>query len=90
MSTPIGEVSPLTLRNGFRCTPEVNTLIKDVLLVVGAEVGHENISSASRMNKAVVVFLRNENQVKNLIERGIWINETYVPLTPLSAWQRKL
>ncbi len=67
-STPVGGASPLTLQNGFRCrpTPEMNTSIEDVLLAVGAEVGHENISSASRMNKAVVVFLRNENQVKNL------------------------
>lgn len=84
-STPVGGASPLTLRNGFRCMPEMNTSIEDVLLAVGAEVGHENISSASRMNKAVVVFLRNENQVKNLIESGIWINEAFVPITPLSA-----
>lgn len=55
-STPVGGASPLTLQNGFRCAPEVNTSIEDVLLAVGATVGHENISSASRMNKAVVVF----------------------------------
>ncbi len=74
-STPTGGASPLTLRNGFRCTPEMNTSIEDVLLAVGDKVGHANISSASRMNKAVVVFLKNEKQVKDLIESGIWINE---------------
>lgn len=89
-STPAGVASPLTLRNGFRCTPEANTAIEDVLLAVGAKVGHENISSASRMNKAVVVFLKNENQVKTLIESGIWINETYVHITPLSAPATKI
>lgn len=88
-STPVGGASPLTLRNGFRCAPEANTSIEDVLLAVGAKVGNENISSASRMNKAVV-FLKNENQVKNLTESGIWINETYVPITPLSAPATKI
>lgn len=89
-STPAGGASPLTLRNGFRCAPEANTSIEDVLLAVGTKVGNENISSASRMNKAVVVFLKNDNQVKNLIESGIWINETYVPITPLSAPATKI
>jgi len=89
-SSPAGGASPLTLRNGFRCAPEANTSIEDVLLAVGAKVGNDNISSASRMNKAVVVFLKSENQVKTLIESGIWINETYVPITPLSAPATKI
>lgn len=70
-SSPAGGASPLTLRNGFRCAPEANTSIEDVLLAVGAKVGNDNISSASRMNKAVVVFLKSENQVKTLIESGV-------------------
>lgn len=37
------------------------------------------------MNKAVVVFLKNEHLVKNMIENGIWVKETYVAVTPLSA-----
>lgn len=91
MTSPSAGVAlPLILRNGFRCAPEANTSIEDVLLAVGAKVGHDNISSASRMNKAVVVFLKNENQVKNLIESGIWINEAYVPITPLSAPATKI
>ncbi len=89
-STPAGGASPLTLRNGFRCTPEMNTSIEDVLLAVGDKVGHANISSASRMNKAVVIFLKNEKQVKDLIESGIWINEAFVPITPLSALATKV
>ncbi len=84
-STPARGASPLTVRNGFRCASEINSSIEDVLLAVGAKVGHENISSASRMHKAVVVFLKNEKQVKDLIESGIWINETFVPITPLSV-----
>ncbi len=63
----------------------MNPSIEDVLLAVGDKVGHANISSASRMNKAVVLFLKNEKQVKDLIESGIWINEAFVPITPLSA-----
>ncbi len=89
-STPARGASPLTLRNGFRCASEINSSNEDVLLAVGAKVAHENISSASRMNTAVVIFLKNEKQVKDLIESGIWINETFVPITPLSVRQRKL
>lgn len=91
MTSPsVGGALPITLQNGFRCAPDVNTSIKDVLLAVGAKVCHENFSSASRMNKAVVVFLKNENQVKNLIKSGIWINEMYMRITPLSAPAMKI
>lgn len=37
------------------------------------------------MNKVVVVFLKNENLVKTMIENGIWVKENDVPVTPLSA-----
>ncbi len=63
-STPVEEEPSLSLRNGFRCVPEAGNTIEQVLLVTGEQVGHENIISASHMNKAVVIFLKNE---KNLI-----------------------
>lgn len=84
-SAPERGASPLSLRNGFRCAPESGATIEDVLLAVADQIGHENINSASRMNKAVVVFLKNEHLVKTMIENGIWVKETYVPVTPLSA-----
>lgn len=84
-SAPERGASPLSLRNGFRCAPESGANIEDVLLADADQIGHENINSASRMNKAVVVFLKNEHLVKTMIENGIWVKEMYVPVTPLSA-----
>lgn len=33
-------------------------MVEDVLMAVGNEVGHGNIASVSRMNKVIVVFLK--------------------------------
>ncbi|GAA6070797.1 ice nucleation protein-like [Tachysurus ichikawai] len=38
---------------------------------IGKEVGNENISSASRMNKALVGFVKEENQVRHLTNTDI-------------------
>lgn len=35
--------------------------MEEVLLFVGEQVGHKNLSFASRMNKAVVVFLKEKS-----------------------------
>lgn len=40
------------------------TPVEEVLLAAGEQVGHENILFASRMNKAVVVFLNDESRVQ--------------------------
>lgn len=79
------EVPFLSLRNGFRCVPEDGVTVEDVLISAGREVGHDNIVSASRMNKAVVVFLKEHNFVNRLIENGLVINENFVQVTPLYA-----
>lgn len=50
----------LSLRHGIRCITQVGITVEDVLLDVAEQVGHENIISASRMNKAMVVFLKEE------------------------------
>lgn len=76
---------PFSLRNGFRCVPEPTASIEDVMVAVGDQVGHENINSASRMNKAVVVFLKNEQLVNQVIENGLWVKGMFLPATPLYA-----
>ena len=78
-------VETLSLRHGVRCVPESGTTVEDVLLAVGEQVGCENIYSASRMNKAVVVFLGTESCVSRLIESGIWVKGNMVQVSPLSA-----
>lgn len=77
------EGGSLSLRHGFRCVPEAGSTVEDVLEAVGEKVGYEVIASASRMNKAVVVFLSDEKLINGLVESGLWVNEVYVPITPL-------
>lgn len=85
MASSSGGTVSVSLRNGFRCVPEPTASIEDVLIVVGDQVGHENINSASRMNKAVVVFLKTEQHVNQIIENGLWVKGMFVPVTPLYA-----
>lgn len=84
------ETPSLSLRNGFRCVPEDGVSVEDVLVSTGEEVGHENIVSASRMNKAVVVFLKDHSLVNRVIETGLVINENLVQVTPLYAPSAKI
>ncbi len=53
------------------------------MLDVAERVGHENIISASRMNKAVVVFLKEELLVNRLVESGIVVSGAFVIVQPL-------
>ncbi len=52
-------------------------------MTVGEEIGYENILSASRMNKAVVFFVKEEVQVSHLISNGIVVSEEFVVVSPL-------
>lgn len=54
----------------MRIVPPNNFVtVEEVLLAAGEQVGHDNVSFASRMNKAVVVFLKDEPHVYQLIEK---------------------
>jgi hypothetical protein len=59
--------------------------VEEVLLAVGEQVGAEFIHSASRMNKAVVVFMKRANLVGRLIASGISVSGVFVPISPLST-----
>ncbi|KAL7838613.1 hypothetical protein AOLI_G00270170 [Acnodon oligacanthus] len=78
-------VETLSLRHGVRCVPESGVTVEEVLLAVAEQVGCENIYSASRMNRAVVVFLVTESCVSRLTESGIWVKGNMVQVSPLSA-----
>ncbi len=86
----IDETPPLSLRNGFRCVPEDNATVEDVLIEVGDQIGHENIVSASRMNQAVVVFLKEQNLVNRLIVSGLTVKDAFVQLSPLYTLTTKV
>lgn len=72
MASNPGRGAPsLSLRHGVRCVPDPGVTVEEVLVGVGEQVGYEKIASASRMNKAVVVFVSEEELVKRLVENGI-------------------
>ncbi|KAL7891653.1 hypothetical protein AOLI_G00011290 [Acnodon oligacanthus] len=66
------EMSSLSHCNDFRRVPLAEAGVEDVLLVVGEIVGFDQIYSTSRVNKAKVVFLREERLVNELVESEIW------------------
>ncbi|MGH0129510.1 UNVERIFIED_CONTAM: hypothetical protein FKN15_007030, partial [Acipenser sinensis] len=77
--------SGLSRRHGFKCIPDDNVSIEDVLLAVGENIGYSNIKSASRMNKAIVVFLNDEQLVHRVVVEGLTIKEKFVSVLPLSS-----
>ncbi|KAL7844922.1 hypothetical protein SRHO_G00234620 [Serrasalmus rhombeus] len=79
------ETLSLSRSHGFRCVPPAEAGVEKVLLVVGETVGFDQIYSALRVNKAVVVFLREERLVNELVESGIWVLETFVLVSPLAT-----
>ncbi|KAK2912755.1 hypothetical protein Q8A73_006868 [Channa argus] len=75
-----------TLRQGIRIAPPDGSItVEEVLLAIGNQVGHENLLVASRMNKAVVVFLKAERIINDLVESGVVIRDLFVQVSPLSA-----
>jgi len=80
---PSGGVASLSLRHGVRCVPDADSNVEDVLVAVGEQIGFDNIISASRMNKAVVVFLKDESLVSKLIETSVWVNGAFTVVSPL-------
>ncbi len=45
--------------------------VEDLLLIIGQKLGFENIGSASRMNKVVVLFFKSELLVNELTEQNM-------------------
>ncbi len=91
MASLPGERAPSpSLRHGVRCVPEQGVTVESVLLAVVEQIGCENISSASRMNKAVVIFLKEEQLVAQLIESGVVIDGGFCPILPLATLMSKV
>ena len=84
MASLPGEGSPpLSIRHGIRVVTTPQYTVEQVLLAVGEQVGHENITYGSRMNKAVVAFLREERLVHTLVETGLVLEDLFVAVSPL-------
>ncbi|KAK0148201.1 Transposon TX1 uncharacterized protein [Merluccius polli] len=68
------ETPSLSIRHGLRVQPNPSVPVEEVLLAVGDQVGHANLSHASRMNKGVVVFVKEERLVADLLASGVTLN----------------
>nr|XP_024000137.1 uncharacterized protein LOC112077994 [Salvelinus alpinus] len=82
MASRIGMPS-LSLRHGFRCVTEATVTVEEFLVAVGEKVGYDNVAYASRMNKAVVVFLKEERLVDRMVEQGVLLKGMFIQVTPL-------
>ena len=78
----------LTREHGVR----VETLygVEGCSLLVGEIVGHNHVVSASRMNKAVVLFLSSVEKACEVIQSGIVIRGSLTPVLPLAGPSRKV
>lgn len=70
----VEEPPDLSLRHGLRCVPEDGVMVEDILFKVGQKVNLEHIVSASQIIKALVVFLKEQNLVNQLLVSGFVIN----------------
>lgn len=65
--------------------PENSATVDDVLKAVSEQVGCANLGYASRMNRAVVVFLKKEILVSKVNASGVWVKRVMKPVSPLFA-----
>ena len=62
--------------------PDSSISVEEVLLAAGEQVGHDSLCFASRMNKAVVVFVKDEPLVHQLVQSGVFIRDLFVQVSP--------
>lgn len=82
--------SILTARHGCKCIPDDSVSVEHCLVAIGNEIGAQNILSASRMNKALVVFLKELTMVDHLVECGVSVRDNFIPVLPLSNLSKKV
>lgn len=78
----------LTRRHGVKVDSAIS--VEECSLAIGEVIGPENIISASRMNSAIVVFLKTIDLANLLVESGIVINDIFTPVLPLSTPSKKV
>ena len=59
--------------------PPHSSTVEQVLLAVGEQIGHGNMPYASHMNKALVVFLKDQSCV------SLTLDEEFFPVSPLAV-----
>lgn len=83
-----GSLDFLTRCHGIKV--DTTASVEQCVLAVGAVVGNENVLSASRMNNAVVLFVRTVELANLLTESGIEIDGIFISVLPLSTPSKKV
>ena len=84
------EFERLTRRHAVKLVPGVNCSVEEASLAVGEVVGCGSVKSASRMNGAIVIFLDSTTKVNDVVETGVVIHDTFVPVLPLVSPAKKV
>lgn len=71
-------------RHATKLSPTVQRSVKKAVLALGDVVGCESLTSASRMNGVIVIFVDTMAQVSELVDKGVVIQDTFTSISPLS------
>ena len=80
----------LTRRHAVRISPHVGCSVEEASYAVGEVVGFDSVLSASRMNRAVVIFLDDVVKVDTVVEKGVVIRDTFTPVLPLVSPAKRI
>jgi hypothetical protein len=57
--------------------------VEEFLVTVEEKVGYENVAYASRMNKTVMVFIKEERLLDQMVEQGVLLKGMFIQVKPL-------
>ncbi|KAK5869138.1 hypothetical protein PBY51_010092 [Eleginops maclovinus] len=80
----------LTRQHAVKLSPPGGVSVEECSLAVGAVVGYGRVKSASRMNSAVGIFLDSTEKANQLVESGIVVKGTLLPVLPLATPAKKV
>ena len=84
------EFVKLTRRHGVKIASKFKFSVEECSLAVGKVVGNSSVKSAARMNSAIVIFVDSIDKANTLVENGVVIKNTFVPITPLATSAKKV
>ena len=82
------DFTKLSRQHGVKIVSDVG--VEECSLAVGQLVGHENIASASRMNRAIVIFIKRVDLANALVESGVVIKDALHAVMPLNLPSKKI
>ncbi|KAK6491847.1 ubiquitin-conjugating enzyme E2 variant 3 isoform X3, partial [Huso huso] len=85
MSSHSQGMRDLTRWHGCRCVPDSAVSVEDCLLAVCKVVEGDRIVSASRMNKGLVIFFKDTQDVDKLVQEGFVVQGSLVHVSPLAT-----